>query len=819
MKKSAVRKAPVRLPQPFARHLPPQAGPELLRRVLLGLITALIVARPLVIGEDPGLTDHLSDPSSLVITLLWLVAAAGWAVWRAWSGRTSWRGSAVEACLLVVVVVVFVSAGQAAYKHPAWLIAWEWAVFLVVFCLVRQLFRGSEGQRLFAAMLAGGVCISAQAIHQYTVELPQLRASLGTASGGTLQRQSDSQNLRDKLAQLRALGTASGGTLQLQSDYQKLRDKLASIGVSLEPDDPQLKAWDDRFHENNVFGTFAHPNSLAGYLALLLPGAVAAAFVCWRKRLPYWHTALTACCAGVIGAALWFTHSRGGILGTLLIAMAALAILGRRWLWQRRWWIAPALLLLIVATWILVRPASGGRAGEKARESLAKAAGSLSLRRDYWQATWAMIHDHFWLGVGPGNFDRYYPRYMLARAFEKIKDPHNFALEIWATCGVIAMAAFLAALAALLWHVVRALLSKRPQIKVPEATTQEYGIPWEFYLGGLAGIMLAYILWASGQIGPQTGDSLLVGGMTAALRVLVWFGAFALLERTPWANREFGFGLAAGLGALLLNLLISGGVSFPSVAQPMWVVVALGLNAFMAAPGPPIRRASWLKVALPVPLTLATCVIYVAWIFLPVTSSAALANEARSRSIGYSHEVQTKGLGNYDYLRKYVIDPLKESVKRDPGDISPRLDLLHWYEERYAAYERTLLEDQEMKSLVKEIQRLDPEGSSGYMAEYQMWLRFAGRLDDPSGKPTAESAKKYAAAVDAMAEVVRRDPTEARFHYDLGEVLLKAGKRKEAILEFRRAYGYHKLSQNVTRRLSDRQLATLLLAVNLPPAP
>src|SRR5437773_9964181 len=99
---------------------PPRPGPEGLRRGLLGLVTALIVARPLVAGEDPGLLAPLSSTSNLVLTLLWIVAVLGWAVWRAWSGDGAWYGSLVEVGLFGVVAAAFVSAGTvAAYKHPA----------------------------------------------------------------------------------------------------------------------------------------------------------------------------------------------------------------------------------------------------------------------------------------------------------------------------------------------------------------------------------------------------------------------------------------------------------------------------------------------------------------------------------------------------------------------------------------------------------------------------------------------------------------------------------------------------------------------------
>src|SRR5262245_7130837 len=112
-------------------------APETLRRVLLGSVTAMIVARPLVLGEDPGQLDPWSDTTNLIMSLLWLLAAVGWAAWRMLSGKATWYASAVEPGLLAVVGLVFLSGRVAAsYKQPALLIGWEWLVLLAAFCLV-----------------------------------------------------------------------------------------------------------------------------------------------------------------------------------------------------------------------------------------------------------------------------------------------------------------------------------------------------------------------------------------------------------------------------------------------------------------------------------------------------------------------------------------------------------------------------------------------------------------------------------------------------------------------------------------------------------
>src|SRR5207248_976603 len=181
---------------------------------------------------------------------------------------------------------------------------------------------------------------------------------------------------------------------------------------------------------------------------------------------------------------------------------------------------------------------------------------------DYWAATWHMIRDgqhprFFWLGVGPGIFSHYYPRFMLPTTWEEVKDPHNFALEIWATSGVFAVIALLVALAAFFRSVWPAVRDPRPAEAEPGETRR----PWEFYLGGMAGLILGFVLWALGQSGDNAADEILLGGLIAAVRSVIWFAAFAVFERVPWPAPVRAPLLAVGVAALLLNLSVSGGIS------------------------------------------------------------------------------------------------------------------------------------------------------------------------------------------------------------------------------------------------------------------
>ncbi|MBQ7110212.1 MAG: O-antigen ligase family protein, partial [Thermoguttaceae bacterium] len=83
------------------------------------------------------------------------------------------------------------------------------------------------------------------------------------------------------------------------------------------------------------------------------------------------------------------------------------------------------------------------------REVFAEAGKSLGYRLDYWRSTAAMIADSPLLGVGPGEFQSVYARYISPTASEFIADPHSFAFELAALFGVPAFGAFAVFLGAL----------------------------------------------------------------------------------------------------------------------------------------------------------------------------------------------------------------------------------------------------------------------------------------------------------------------------------------------------------------------------------
>ncbi len=77
---------------------------------------------------------------------------------------------------------------------------------------------------------------------------------------------------------------------------------------------------------------------------------------------------------------------------------------------------------------------------------------SMLVRWQYWKASAEMFADHFWTGVGPGNFSYFYSHYKPAAALESVTDPHNFPLSILTQYGILGFVGFLFMIFLPLWN-------------------------------------------------------------------------------------------------------------------------------------------------------------------------------------------------------------------------------------------------------------------------------------------------------------------------------------------------------------------------------
>jgi O-antigen ligase len=743
-------------------------------------MVALVVARPLVWGEDPGRLLGLS-PADLLLGQLWLVAALGWGVWRLWSGQGTCYAGLVEAGLLAVVAALALSSGwAAAYRHPARLIVWEWVVLLVAFCLVRQLARSAaENRGLVAVCLATAVTLSLQAIYQH------LRGTARPAA------------------------------------------------------------------------TFADARSFAGYLVLLVPvlaGATAAS-----GQAEGWSLRTRLCAAGVVvsGYALLLTQAWAGVAALLLTAGLLVAIRFARALATRRGLAAIAVTAAVVflAPFLLRDTALGARA-----------LAGLRHRADYWQTTWVMMGERPWLGVGPGNFGRRFLRHMSART-PAVDDPHNFLLETWAAGGLVALGALVFTgivffrrvgptwvgpdtvppdPARLRHHHEPSAVAEGPPAAAtgPEAAAAEGTqagdvdqgkpagtplprTPWEFFLGGVAGLFLGFWL-AAGNLGHE---QIRVEGLVAGVRALFWFALFALFEGIAWEGRARARALSLGVSAALLYLLVASGFFFPAVAQPLWLVAALALNA-LAGESPAVAFRHWLAFVLPVPALAVLAGVYFLLVLYPVTASSGEQRAARRAAELWADKLdadwrqkrQVKDPMDQSAiatrasldLKRRIIDRLVRAAQSDPGAATPHVELCRWYgqqwellsgiegfnpkDPRHNNQELGLIPAQNAafvnaRNHARIAQRLDPEGTAGYLAEHDLHRLFARHV------PRLRS-QQYRLALDPLQKAVANDPRSPRLHFWLAELYRELDDRPRHLEEAREALRLDRLSVQPRRKLS-----------------
>ena len=194
-----------------------------------------------------------------------------------------------------------------------------------------------------------------------------------------------------------------------------------------------------------AYGDFAQPNAFAGYLALILPFALALSLLRSSDRWP----GLAA--SAVIGMAVLASLSRGAWVG-LGLAISLMALI----------WGPGTRLGLVGASGILGIALVFGVAGVlpavitervtvvfenflvfDVRELETNPTNfPLVERLAHWYAAWGMFEAFPLAGVGPGNYDAAYEDFQLQGWPESLGHAHNYYLNTLAELGVVGFLAF-----------------------------------------------------------------------------------------------------------------------------------------------------------------------------------------------------------------------------------------------------------------------------------------------------------------------------------------------------------------------------------------
>ena len=231
-----------------------------------------------------------------------------------------------------------------------------------------------------------------------------------------------------------------------------------------------------------AYGTFGQPNPYAGYLGLLLPvgvslslwalGAVfsnqySVSSVQWMRSRRWARVGLLLVIAGmtgVIGLGIVVSWSRGAWLGVMASTATVLAL-------SSVWGLGLLLALAagLVMLWPVLPAGITARFADAARlfgtwdvrgVPVTDANFAILERVAHWQAAWEMFADHFWLGVGVGNWDVAYPDYAIGIWKAPLGHAHNVLFHFAAVAGVFGALGYLWLWLGSLWIAFRTSLGR-----------------------------------------------------------------------------------------------------------------------------------------------------------------------------------------------------------------------------------------------------------------------------------------------------------------------------------------------------------------------
>lgn len=507
------------------------------RRVwLLAALTAVYVARPLLPSETPTITAG----DGLPFAMLTLVLAVVWLLSQFARPGGGLRWGVAEAAWMALIAWLAVSAFAATrggYARAAINGFWEWTALGLGFLLLRQLLRtAAEGRALLVVMAAVALVLSLDGLYEFKVEKPLVRA-------------------------------------RYRRDPEAV---LAEAHVNAAPGSQARALFEQRLESSEPMATFALANSLAGLIA---PWLLVALAIGWLGddaptshevgyepvRYAAWRRRLTAALLVLpMAACLLLTKSRAGYLATL--AGAALLVLVSRGRGGRFW-----LFIAAAAGAVSLLVGAGLAWGALDREIISEAFKSLSYRWHYWQGALGIVAEHPWLGCGPGNFQDEYTRFKLPEASEVVADPHNFAFEIWSTAGTPALLALLAVFAGIALRAFRMARERPAAERMTAVAGDAADSSWlAITAAGVAGFVLAYLVGLFSTV-------VLPWPVLAAGCVLIPAVSVCLAGWIRRGSLPAYVPFCAAL-ALVINLLVAGGISFSGVAGSLWLLAAVGMR-------------------------------------------------------------------------------------------------------------------------------------------------------------------------------------------------------------------------------------------------
>jgi hypothetical protein len=422
---------------------------------------------------------------------------------------------------------------------------------------------------------------------------------------------------------------------------------------------------------------------------------------------------------------------------------------------------------------------------------------SLRYRWEYWQGAWGVIRGGprtWWQGVGPGNFGGHYLRHKRPWSSEAIADPHNLVLEVWATAGLPAALALLAALGTRPARPPPAGDRPRPPSgersdppEIGPTTSDRTG--WLVAWAGLGGWLLVAVpeAWGGlGRINPFRDDDLIRWGILG----MAWLGA-VLLGAPLWRRRPIPAGaLGAAALAVVVNLLAAGGIGMPAVALGLWTLLALGQDLRADRPCGRLRAAGGRGAAFALAAVASALIGAYLGAVVPCWRAEAAMAEAQEALAARPPDLPK---AQDAYRRAGEAD----AYSARPWLALADLEFRSWLGRGAPVQERAVAPDQRRPGAGPERPRnpnsLQVQGLRGFYARQILGM-------DLPLPPTVVHLLRNQ-VMDALGKSAKLDPTNATTRAQLAESLAERGHTRYAVAEAEEALSLDRITPHADRKL------------------
>src|SRR5208283_2590630 len=233
----------------------------------------------------------------------------------------------------------------------------------------------------------------------------------------------------------------------------------------------------------------------------------------------------------------------------------------------------------------------------------------------------------------------------------------------------------------------------------------------------------------------------------------------------PWSGRSLLLAGMLGVAALLLYLTVSSSLFYPTLAQPLWILAALTLNALPEEnPSPGEGQRNWLGLWAPIPVVAMLAAAYFMLVCYPINVASASVRTARQFYALWREEnepawrqavkenlpdekVLVEPKKAEEFIQQNIIRPLGRAAANDSGNAAIWVELAYWRARQWELFAdlkispntkfveeaSTQLKRYSRAALdaLKKAKTADPGGPLAYLHTELLCLRFA-RMMNPT---------------------------------------------------------------------------------------